>query len=143
MREIKFRAWSGKQKLMFYLSEHYLNRYFMEIDNQSWGIFDKETCETHGAICNKHYQGDVLMQYTGLKDKNGKEIYEGDIVKFQADTENGVFEVIFQNCCFIANWSVRNNFMDLQTSMMYLQCSKELEVIGNIYEKPELLEAKA
>lgn len=81
---------------------------------------------------------EVLM-YTGLKDKNGKEIYEGDIVKYTSELENGIFEVKYGNCRFYGLW-IEANFMGITTDLFYLGCSNELEVIGNIYENPELLE---
>lgn len=79
----------------------------------------------------------LLMQYTGLLDKNGKEIYEGDIVKWIGDpdttnifyrTPNGVYEVIW-------NWT-GFHFRDSQNCKFV---PKPGEVIGNIYENPELL----
>lgn len=72
-----------------------------------------------------------VMQYTGLKDKNGKEIYEGDIVKYKRI--NGSFdygEIQYNGCAFDIN-----NSWNLQVF-----ASRGIEVIGNIYEKPELLE---
>jgi len=73
----------------------------------------------------------TLMQYTGLKDKNGVEIYEGDIIrcKLQTDKNHWIAEVKF---CIDA-WCI-----GLHTLSSYIY----LEVIGNIYENPELLNDK-
>ena len=132
MREIKFRVWSGKQKQMFYLAEQYLDRYFMEIDNHSWGVFDKETYKDSSAICNKHYKGDVCMQYTGLKDRNGKEIFEGDIL-------GGII-----GCPVVwVEKEARFGFDcagELNATRFEEWEQDDLEVIGNIYDNPELLE---
>lgn len=82
-----------------------------------------------------------LMQFTGLHDKNGKEIYEGDILSISNGKAVGVVE--FQNAQFhlnyikdeFRNWS-KSKFLDEYSS------SHSQEVIGNIYENPELLEEK-
>lgn len=68
MREIKFRAWDGKR--MYYDP----NDFYLRMDGSCFDVFEGEMDE---PICGQP----ILMQYTGLKDKNGKEIYEGDIVK--------------------------------------------------------------
>ena len=75
------------------------------------------------------------MQYTGLKDSNGKEIYEGDIVHHLK--YGGNYPVIY---------SCENTGYDLKTKRdsmhLCITCCPNLEVIGNIYENPEQLEVK-
>ena len=82
--------------------------------------------------------GFILMQYTGLKDKNDKEIYEGDIVKFNAiapmsdipDAFIGTVEFI--ECAFYVTYGKQGFYL-------FDECH-QWEIIGNIYENPELLE---
>lgn len=80
-----------------------------------------------------------LMQSTGLFDKNGKEIFEGDILKVVDKYENnsGSIEVVSYSeaqACFITK-DIDQNIYRLYNTLMF-----EVEVIGNIYENPELLE---
>lgn len=120
MREIKFRGW-------------YTN---------ALGNIMLEP-EFHGPI-NKIFNDNrnrvVYMQYTGLKDKNGREIYEGDIL----DSESEGYP-------FVKNWVGVVKFIDGSFLLENLQGtdgdwlfneSVEREVIGNIYENPELLEVQ-
>ncbi|MBN6889826.1 putative phage protein (TIGR01671 family) [Cytobacillus horneckiae] len=113
MREIKFRAWDNSRKEMEYIN----NMYWFEEN----GVDD---------INNNVFLD--FMQYTGLKDKNDKEIYEGDVVT----GVNRIFEgeilqdVNFLNGCFMfGNWNAHEFFNNHQF----------IEVIGNIYENPELI----
>ena len=112
MREIKFRAWDKENKEM--VEVELLGKRVLLCKNGEWeNIEDFE-----------------VMQYTGLKDKNDKEIYEGDIVRHA--TDEGVYKVIFEDGGFY----VINSY-DFQTINEY-----PLEVIGNVYENLELLEAE-
>ena len=78
-----------------------------------------------------------LMQYTGLKDKNGKEIYEGDIVKFRIKNLIVGFDTAYSGYYFLENDATAGFLM---YGPFYQRNSSECEVIGNIYENPELLE---
>ena len=123
-REIRFRAWDSEEfpsKMIYqddkteYNKETYLIEFFKKIQG-------------HNSI---------IMQFTGLKDKNGKEIFEEDIIQgfYENETENG--EVYWDNDS--ASFDIKGvNWM----SMENLECSNQYyEVIGNIYENPELLNA--
>ena len=74
---------------------------------------------------------DTVGQFTGLLDKNGKEIYEGDIVEF-GNRIQGRSKVVFDNGCFMAE---AKNY---ETALTY-RVSMHAMVIGNIYDNPEML----
>ena len=102
----------------------------------------------------KHPQVYVPMQYTGLHDKNSKEVYEGDIVKMHYFSEEfasdlGVLEkdnTITGDIQYrqdFATYVVNTKDQDYTISEYCQEPSEELEVIGNIYEYPHLLQDKA
>ncbi len=85
---------------------------------------------------------ETVGQYTGLHDKNGKEIYEGDICKYyNPEDKDGICVIENWETSFVANWKggiiSKSNIVE---SMFYLSCGEEFEVIGNIYKNKELLE---
>ena len=146
MREIKFRAWIPQHKKMFQVGNLVIPKGLNELG-------DQELCvaETYSITKPHHYIQPVLMQYTGLKDKNGKEIYEGDIV--QDKVNNCIWLYVIQSISFMGNnlfaICIWRNFtvIDGETIMgdysvkdgNWNYLSSTLEVIGNIYENPELL----
>lgn len=128
-REIKFRAWDKKEKFMYFFHDpHFEYEY-----RQMVLYWSNKRNEFELEFCGK--ENIEIMQYTGLKDKNSKEIYEGDII-FDEDGEYSKTVVISQAeepdpIGFFAK--------DIYTDESYALCEVDGEIIGNIYENPELL----
>jgi uncharacterized phage protein (TIGR01671 family) len=122
-REIKFRAWHNEYGNPMYEP-------YMSFSNNSLGLsmFFKSVEE---EPCNVE-----VMQYTGLKDKNGVEIYEGDIVEL-FENKNGGLEVVFINA-YVGGWCLSSHDCENVVSLGARK-RDDIEVIGNIYETPELL----
>ena len=139
MREIKFRAWDKEYKYM---------NYKVLVGN----VWDTDTKYTAHAMwiepkyvsykkesgwCHFDEHSNIeLMQYTGLKDKNNVEIFEGDIIRVNKLTydKNNEFEP------FVSKIEFYMGSFHLDTKkMLLLSYGKDIEVIGNIYENKELL----
>lgn len=119
-REIKFRAWHKTYKKMFKIGQ-------LTIEKGSWNYEPKDKKFIGMSI---PYQPDfILMQYTGLKDKNGVDIYEGDKVMFDNEWTNpneiGVVTWNKDTASFQINGHIPSS------SMKHLD---RMKVIGNIYE---------
>lgn len=147
MREIKFRAWDTQEKKWYEPIYSGTERQIYEL---LWGF--------NGTILTREFNGigcDMpryeLMHYTGLKDKNGKEIYEGDIVlvddggedfpqELNEETEEweptGKYEVYWDDDCLC--FYLRNKEGEHEGEVNPWPDS-EFEVIGNIYQNPELI----
>ena len=124
-RIIKFRAWDKVQKRMF------------NITNLTWDI-------TGQLVYFLTENISPPMQFTGLTDKNGKEIYEGDIVKYKKHEgyllDDFIAEIIWKD----VQWSIsdpKGKMRDVDFGEVdeFDDVLDHLDVIGNIYENPELL----
>ena len=128
MREIKFRGWDKELNFMINIKRY-------KIDFNGQVLFDNNDKELYNQT-NKI----ELMQYTGLKDKNDVDIYEGDICRcwsrsdfngyyeynrmYEVKWQGSGFEMMVDNCGY--GWNYSSGF-------------EYIEVIGNIYENPDLL----
>lgn len=120
MREIKFRAWDEEEKKFWYFTlEDVLKR------NMNY----------KGSWDEKILKGEK-QQYTNLKDENGKEIYEGDILKVKSNDET-------INLCVKYDTDIGEYLLvkeeEWEDSLYGCMCFNEVEVVGNIYENEELL----
>ena len=124
MREIKFRAWDKEnEKMMKVSSLHLENKEISVKENGTFHLFRMQD----------------LMQYTGLKDKNGKEIYEGDIVLIKLDETSTWYKTVvkFKKGAFIASLIDREDYIYIFNRGFD---SNDFEIIGNIYKNKNLLE---
>lgn len=113
-RKIKFRAWDkGKREMREVRDSHW---------DANGGLEVEYSCQPMDEAC---HGSDTLMQYTGMKDKNEKEIYEGDILQAPINA------MVEGTQTLKVDWAL--GFW--KGHMVY----KESEIIGNIYENPELL----
>lgn len=123
-REIKFRSWDKVEKKM-YQDVIWTGGHAKSKDETADFSIPEPFCE--------------LMQYTGLKDKNGKEIYEGDIVKSTKEFNEytGLNSEIYGGY----KYEVKNNGWRfyLEPNSIYVPDLKSLEIIGNIWENGDLL----
>jgi uncharacterized phage protein (TIGR01671 family) len=131
MREIKFRVWdkgTTRNASMFNISGFVLH-------GSEYRIWYEFKYDGQTQIFNRSYSKRdlILMQYTGLKDNNGKEIYEGDVVKETWRVEPCL--VGFDYGQFALCSPDGTYYTELYSQDM----DENLEIIGNIYENPELL----
>jgi uncharacterized phage protein (TIGR01671 family) len=120
-RVIKFRGYDPKTKKMY------------PIEQLSFHGAKTATLRFNPVV-RRHIADISIMQFTGLTDQNGTEIYESDIIRFVNPTNAG--QVEFSHGAFVIIWS------NGTVSGLYGGLDQEAEVIGNFYQNPELLEAK-
>ncbi len=140
MREIKFRAWNGT-KMIYNVTPFQWDFVLTTmahkcIDSNGVGMLGSGGTEAKFEVTG--YAFKKLLQYTGLKDKNGKEIYEGDIIDCDMSYEGGSLPhggVIVYNKTF-AGFATKNEGGE---TLMHKHILSSLKIIGNIHENPELL----
>ncbi|WP_368395614.1 YopX family protein [Streptococcus gallolyticus] len=125
----KFRAWDKHIGKMFSVGI---------IDYTIHSVYVKQP---NGLYTESDFDEVELMQFTGLKDKNGKEVFEGDIIRFfDCDGDEYTVPVVWDNdyACFSVDWG-----SNMLTSFDYLEefytDLKDIEAIGNIYENLSLI----
>lgn len=125
MRKIKFRAWLKEERKMVNVET-----LFIGINRLCFGNSKTED------LFFRDFEEVELMQYTGLEDKNSKEIYEGDILFFR--DENMKYVVVWQDTAFI----IESIEIRKYSEKMYWLDDTEIccEIVGNIYENKNLLE---
>lgn len=133
MREIKFRAWDNEK------------REFLSGDYEPISVGDSKVVtggDWQGLYLTDKY---VIEQYTGLKDRNGKEIYEGDIVSEEFEYAGEKTKTIWQvrwcddECAFELRYV---SGFEVEDCSLVADDEENYEVIGNIHENPELLERR-
>ena len=126
-REIKFRAYHKERKEIFEIAS---------IDFE-----EKKAALSNGIIklLNVDFKQFELLQYTGVKDKNGNEIYEGDIVLIKLDETSTWYKTVvgFKKGAFIANLIDKEDYVYI---FHHGFTDDDFEIIGNVYENKNLLE---
>ena len=127
MRDIKFRVWDKEKKEMLDICNL---RFFI-----TGGL---EEVEAYGGeyVFDHNDKRIELMQYTGLKDKNGKEIYEGDILG-DCGTYEEIDETHFEMDYFAVEWNDEVCAYTLNGESLDIWDIASMEVVGNIYEDKE------
>lgn len=141
MRDIKFRAWDKENKHMTYNIQEMYDGYCDDTDN---GLYGYMSCFT-SFLYDENF---IVMQYTGLKDMNGKEIYEGDIIRYPAkrswENENFTSYIVWfdDRPEWGIEYKLRAQFHGALCGGYVesnLKNANKMLKIGNIFENPELI----
>jgi uncharacterized phage protein (TIGR01671 family) len=128
MKTIKFRIWNGMEMVYDVTSGKFGTFYVNPEKGDGLNIEDTASLTVNTT---KYHEETPLMQYSGINDKNGNEIYEGDIFKIGAEKE--VFEVRFEHGCFMAFCNGKQYGLISELQICFI------DIIGNIYQNAGLL----
>ena len=122
MRTLKFRAWITEPNFPYPMQENPLHR-----------------CDAGDVLDGKSiYKDWILMQFTGLFDKNGKEIYEGDIV-YKFGVDDAPYEIKYGVQSIGHDWLGVGFYAEDKCEICNVFGGEYIEIIGNIYQNPELI----
>ena len=154
MRETKFRAWDKENKKWLDGAD------FLISSNGTVLLYDLQFGSKYGNLTGKWREDEddriEIVRFTGLKDKNGKEIYEGDVVRYNYQLKSKIFpsidlfgEVVFDIRTFDTGYAMSRHVGFILRGVDHgeywytdIPGIEDVEVIGNIYENPELLKTK-
>lgn len=119
-REIKFRVWND-------IKGKFISPLLMDTSNANLYYYDMAGC------------GGVIQQYTGLTDKNGVEIYEGDVIRFYDEEDGRLYNLYCKYTLENAWFSFLESFENDYDGYYWMEVMDKCEVIGNIHENPELM----
>lgn len=128
METVKFRVWNGREMVYDIMAGKFGTFY---VNPEKCDGLNTEDTASLTVNTTKYHEGTPLMQYSGIDDKNGKEIYEGDIFKLGAEKE--VFEVRFEHGCFMAFCNGKQYGLIGELQICFI------DIIGNIYQNAGLL----
>ena len=153
MRKIKFRAWNIERRVMYNVGDLTIRKEW--IGSNSVNKLDKIGDTIGMNYLNRDKVEFELMQFTGLKDKNGKGIFEGDVLKIKVEVEANQFQefepqpTIWQEITCLIKWADNGAcfYLDTIKADKYLKNwgfydidnNSDREIIGNIHENPELI----
>jgi uncharacterized phage protein (TIGR01671 family) len=142
MRQLTFRVWNGRE-MVYDVTVGKFGAFYVNPMSKGNGLDENDSASL--TPFNTRYHNDTpVMQSTGLHDKNGKEIYESDVVRFFdgkiISTENGMdVDEIYNIGAFEWDETRMGWYVTNRDSVEMEEISEDIEVIGNLYENPELL----
>lgn len=144
MREIKFRLWDSKNNCWY---EPTFEAYRGKVEEVMISPRGRLTMRTMTELVDESLFPDrfELMQYTGLHDKNGREVYEGDIVKYTSWHDGNPCETFSGEIVYCDYLNIASFCISLNTKTgddLAGLPAMGVEILGNIYENPELMEAR-
>ena len=135
MREILFKA--KRKEDGKWVEGCYQKRYDL-LGNEEHLIFHADSYKVWEYV---EIDPETLCQFTGLCDKNGKRIWENDVVLLVYDGKEHIYQIVWDNSEL--DFKATNGEENYGSNFEYLLCCEEIEVIGNIFDNPELLQEES
>jgi len=139
MRDLKFRAWDNRNSKMI---SNALDYELLRLNSEQT-VFVDDKDELHIGFTKCDYEHFEIMQFIGLTDKNGVEIYEGDLIRWGNSSEKSHLVVFGYHCIGKDDWGVEHKTpgfcIEFNDGSGYCGIHEDYEVIGNRFTHPHLL----